>query len=86
MGYRSLAECVDRLWSASGQLVRIEAAGGCPSGGGHHPPPRGSGRRGRPSCLPTLKVVGFPMVSNLFGTMERMRLMFRDGLGRRCSS
>jgi 4-hydroxy-3-polyprenylbenzoate decarboxylase len=78
MGYRSLQECVVDLESRR-QLVRItepidadlEAAA--------------IQRRvvavGGPAVLFTnVRGCRFPMVSNLFGTMERMRLMFRDGL------
>jgi 4-hydroxy-3-polyprenylbenzoate decarboxylase len=78
MGYRSLRECVDDL-DRHGQLVRIatpvdarlEAAA-------IH---RRVYAAGGPAVF-FANVVGcrFPMVSNLFGTMERTRLMFRDAL------
>lgn len=78
MGYRSLQQCVVDL-ERQGQLLRIaepidadlEAAA--------------IQRRvvavGGPALLFTnVRGCRFPMVSNLFGTMERMRLVFRDGL------
>jgi 4-hydroxy-3-polyprenylbenzoate decarboxylase len=78
MGYRSLRECVADL-ERRGQLVRIESPVDarleaaaihrrvCAAGG---------------PAVYYAKVTGcrFPMVSNLFGTMERVRLMFRDSL------
>jgi 4-hydroxy-3-polyprenylbenzoate decarboxylase len=80
MGYRTLRECVDDL-ERHQQLVRInveidarlEAAEiqrrVCAAGG--------------PALLFTrVKGCRFPMVSNLFGTMERARFMFRDSLDR----
>jgi 4-hydroxy-3-polyprenylbenzoate decarboxylase len=78
MGYRTLRECVDDL-ERTGRLVRIgaeidarlEAAEihrrVCVAGGPALYFARIKGRR-------------FPMVSNLFGTLERARYMFRDGL------
>ncbi len=80
MGYRTLRECIDDLERA-GQLVRIETEVDarlevaeihrrvCAAGG--------------PALLFTrVKGCRFPMVSNLFGTMDRTRFMFRDGLER----
>jgi 4-hydroxy-3-polyprenylbenzoate decarboxylase len=78
MGYRSLQECVADLERHS-QLVRIaepieanlEAAA----------IQRRVVAAGGPALLFTnVRDCCFPMVSNLFGTMERVRLMFRDGL------
>ena len=79
MGYRSLQECVEDL-ERNGELVRItqpidaqlEVA----------TIQRRVVAAGGPALLFT-NVVGceFPMVSNLYGTMDRMQLMFRDGLG-----
>src|SRR5947199_332339 len=80
MGYRTLAECVDDL-ERHGHLVRIESEVDarlevaeiqrrvCAAGG--------------PALL-FMRVKGcrFPMVSNLFGTIERARFIFRDGLER----
>src|SRR5262245_63033254 len=78
MGYRTLRECIDDL-ERSGQLVRIDVEVDarleaaeihrrvCAAGG--------------PALVFTrVKGCRFPMVSNLFGTMERARLMFRDSL------
>ena len=78
MGYRTLRECVDDL-EMTGQLVRVE-----------HPVDanleiaeiqRRVFRAGGPAVLFT-NVVGcqFPMLANLFGTMERVRYLFRDTL------
>jgi len=78
MGYRTLRQCIDDLQS-SGQLVRIE------------PPidPRLEAaeiqrrvfRAGGPALyFANVRGCRFPMASNLFGTMERMRYLFRDSL------
>jgi 4-hydroxy-3-polyprenylbenzoate decarboxylase len=80
MGYRTLRECVDDL-ERHRYLVRIDAEIDarleaaeihrrvCAAGG--------------PALLFTrVKGCGFPMVSNLFGTMERARFLFRDTLDR----
>jgi len=78
MGYRNLAECVADL-EASGQLVRVD----------HPVDPnlevaeiqRRLFRAGGPAVLFTnVKGCRFPMLANLFGTMERVRYMFRDSL------
>jgi 4-hydroxy-3-polyprenylbenzoate decarboxylase len=78
MGYRSLQECVADL-QRGGQLVRItdsvdanlEAAA----------IQRRVVAAGGPALLfANVRDCRFPMVSNLFGTMDRMRFMFRDGL------
>jgi 4-hydroxy-3-polyprenylbenzoate decarboxylase len=80
MGYRTLRECVDDL-ERNRQLIRIDAEIDarleaaeihrrvCAAGG--------------PALLFTrVKGCGFPMVSNVFGTMERARFLFRDSLDR----
>ncbi len=80
MGYRTLRECVDDLERNRG-LVRIEVEVDarleaaeihrrvCAAGG--------------PALLFTrVKGCRFPMVSNLFGTVDRARFMFRDSLER----
>ncbi|HEY3395533.1 MAG TPA: UbiD family decarboxylase [Lacipirellulaceae bacterium] len=80
MGYRTLRECVDDL-ERHGQLLRIDVEVDarlevaeihrrvCAAGG--------------PAVLFTRVRGGrFPMVSNLFGTIERARFMFRDSLER----
>ena len=78
MGYRTLQHCVEDLES-SGQLVRIEQP----------IDPRLEAaeiqrrvfRAGGPAVY-YANVIGcpFPMVSNLFGTMDRLRYLFRDSL------
>jgi 4-hydroxy-3-polyprenylbenzoate decarboxylase len=78
MGYRSLRECVEDL-QRHGQLVRIDAPVDARlEAAAIH---RRVNAAGGPAVY-FANVVGcrFPMVSNLFGTMERMRLMFRDAL------
>jgi 4-hydroxy-3-polyprenylbenzoate decarboxylase len=78
MGYRSLRECVDDL-DRHGQLVRIETPVDARlEAAAIH---RRVHAAGGPAVF-FANVVGcrFPMVSNLFGTMERTRLMFRDAL------
>src|ERR1043166_4795611 len=78
MGYRSLRECVADLQRA-GQLVRID------SEIDPHLEAAEIQRRvyqaGGPAIL-YARVTGcrFPMVSNLFGTIERTRFLFRDTL------
>ena len=80
MGYRTLRECVDDL-ERGRQLVRIDVEVDarleaaeiqrrvCAAGG--------------PAILfSRVKGCRFPMVSNLFGTMDRARFMFRDSLER----
>jgi len=78
MGYRNLAECVADL-EASGQLVRVD----------HPVDPhleiaqiqRRLFRARGPAVLFTqVRGCRFPMLANLFGTMERMRYLFRDSL------
>ncbi len=78
MGYRSLRDCVLDL-RASGQLIlidepvdpKLEMA----------EVQRRLFRAGGPAVLFTNPTGGsFPMLGNLFGTMERMRHLFRDTL------
>lgn len=78
MGYRNLLDCIRDL-EATKQLVRIdqpidphlEAA----------EIQRRVYRVGGPAILfARVKGCAFPMVSNLFGTIERMRYIFRDSL------
>src|SRR5262245_21100909 len=78
MGYRSLHECVADL-ERHGQLVRI----------GQEVDPyleaaeihRRVYQAGGPAVFYTrVKGCRFPMVSNLFGTLERTRFLFRDTL------
>ncbi|WP_435017135.1 UbiD family decarboxylase [Tundrisphaera sp. TA3] len=78
MGYRSLAECVADL-RRTGQLVAIDRevdpfleVGAIQ---------RRVYQAGGPALLfPHVKGTRFPMVGNLFGTMERTRFLFRDTL------
>jgi len=78
MGYHSLRACVEDL-QATGQLVRIEQPID-PSLEAAEVQRRVF-QAGGPAVY-YASVVGcrFPMVSNLFGTMERLRHMFRDSL------
>jgi len=78
MGYRSLQSCVADL-ANHGQLVRIEAPVDA------HLEAAAIHRRVFAAGGPAVyfaNVTGcrFPMVSNLFGTMDRVRVMFRDSL------
>src|SRR4051794_26253062 len=80
MGYRTLQECVTDL-ERSKQLVRIEAEVDA------HLEVAEIQRRvyaaGGPALLFTrVKGCHFSMVSNLFGTIDRARFMFRDSLER----
>src|SRR3954447_18582149 len=78
MGYRTLAECIDDL-RAHGQLVAIEEevdpyleVGAIQ---------RRVYRAGGPALLfRRVKGTPFPMVGNLFGTIDRTRFLFRDTL------
>src|SRR3954453_463389 len=78
MGYRSLRECVDDL-QRNGMLVRIddeidphlEAA---------EIQRRVYQAQGPAVFFARVKGCRFPMVSNLFGTLERTRFLFRDTL------
>jgi 4-hydroxy-3-polyprenylbenzoate decarboxylase len=78
MGYRSLRECVADL-QQTGQLVRIEQEvdpylEAAEIHGRVY-------RAGGPAVYyARVKGCRFPMVSNLFGTMERTRFLFRDTL------
>ena len=78
MGYRTLRECVDDL-ERTGRLVRIDAEidPRLEAAEIH----RRAYAAGGPALLfSRVKGCRFPMVSNLFGTLERARYMFRDGL------
>jgi len=78
--YRNLRECIDDL-EAAGQLVRIDAPVDANLEVAEIQ--RRVFRAGGPALLFT-NVVGcrFPMLGNLFGTMPRMRYLFRDSLDR----
>src|SRR5512135_963483 len=78
MGYRNLQECVRDL-AANGQLLRIdrEVSPDIEIGAIQ----RRVYRTGGPALLFTnVKGCRFPMLGNLFGTLERTRFIFRDTL------
>ncbi len=78
MGYQSLQQCVDDL-QRQGELVRIDA----PISANLEAAAiqRRVVAAGGPALLFTNVVdCRFPLLANLFGTRERMRLIFRDGL------
>src|SRR3954467_6576581 len=80
MGYRTLRDCIDDL-ERSKQLIRIESEVDA------YLEVAEIQRRvyaaGGPALLFTrVKGCQFPMVCNLFGTMDRARFMFRDSLDR----
>ncbi|MBU4400075.1 MAG: UbiD family decarboxylase, partial [Planctomycetes bacterium] len=78
--YRSLRQCVDDL-EATGQLLRIDAP--IDANLEMAEIQRRAFRAGGPALLFS-NVVGcrFPMVGNLFGTIDRARYIFRDSLDR----
>jgi 4-hydroxy-3-polyprenylbenzoate decarboxylase len=78
MGYRTLRGCVADL-DRTGQLVRIsQEINPCLEMAEIH---RRVFQAGGPALLfERVKGCAFPMVSNLFGTMERTRFLFRDTL------
>jgi 4-hydroxy-3-polyprenylbenzoate decarboxylase len=78
MGYRSLRECVEDLES-KGQVVRIEQPID-PDLEAAEIQRRVFQAGGPVVYYASVKGCRFPMVSNLFGTMDRMRYIFRDSL------
>jgi len=78
MGYRTLRQCVEDL-EATGQLVRIEYPVD-PNLEVAEVQRRVFASGGPALYFASLKGCRFPMVSNLFGTMERVRYIFRDSL------
>lgn len=78
MGYRTLRECIDDL-AATGQLIRIEQPVDPHLEAAEiH---RRVYREGGPAVFYARpKGCAFPLVSNLFGTIERVRYLFRDTL------
>jgi len=78
MGYRNLRECLDDL-QRTGQLVRIEEEIDARLEAAEiH---RRVYQAGGPAVYyARVKGCSFPMVSNLFGTIERTRFLFRDAL------
>jgi 4-hydroxy-3-polyprenylbenzoate decarboxylase len=78
MGYHSLKQCVEDL-QRQGQLIRL------PQEIGAHLEAAAIHRRvvaaqGPALLFENVRGCRFPMASNLFGTRERLQLMFRDGL------
>src|SRR5262245_57925942 len=78
MGYRSLRECVADLERA-GHLKRIDAEID-PHLEAAEIQRRVYRAKGPALFFPRVKGCAFPMVCNLFGTMERTRFLFRDTL------
>jgi 4-hydroxy-3-polyprenylbenzoate decarboxylase len=78
MGYRTLRECVDDL-DRTGQLVRIEEEvdARLEAAEIHR---RVCAAGGPAVFFARVKGCRFPMVSNLFGTLDRARYILRDGL------
>jgi 4-hydroxy-3-polyprenylbenzoate decarboxylase len=78
MGYRNLSECVQDL-EKSGQLLRVDAEVDAHLEVAEIQ--RRVFRAGGPALLFTqVKNCRFPLVSNLFGSLERIRYLFRDTL------
>jgi 4-hydroxy-3-polyprenylbenzoate decarboxylase len=80
MGYRSLRECIADL-ERTGQLIRIEQEVD-PYLEAAEIHRRVYQARGPAIYYARVKGCRFPMVSNLFGTLERTRFLFRDTLAR----
>ena len=78
MGYRTLRQCVEDLES-KGQLLRIEQPID-PNLEAAKIQRRVFQAAGPAIYFASVKGCRFPMVCNLFGTMERMRYLFRDSL------
>src|SRR4051812_12483870 len=78
MGYKTLRQCVDDL-AATRQLVRIddEVDANLEAAEIHR---RVNQAGGSALLFANVKNCAFPMVSNLFGTIERARHIFRDSL------
>ena len=80
MGYRNLRECIDDLGTTRPSRAH-RRRGRCAPRSRRDSAPRL--RRGGPALLFTrVKGCRFPMASNLFGTIDRARFMFRDTLER----
>ena len=78
MGYRTLRQCVTDL-ERSGRLMRIESEID-PRLEAAEIHRRVFAASGPALYFARVKGCRFPMVSNLFGTMERVRFIFRDSL------
>lgn len=78
MGYSSLKQCADDL-QRHGQLVRIDqpVEAHLEAAAIHR---RVHGAGGPAILYAHVRGCPFPMISNLFGTMDRMRFLFRDSL------
>jgi 4-hydroxy-3-polyprenylbenzoate decarboxylase len=78
MGYQNLQECVDDL-AATRQLVRVDAEvdANLEAAEIHR---RVNQAHGPAVLLTRVKNCAFPMVCNLFGTLDRARFIFRDSL------
>jgi 4-hydroxy-3-polyprenylbenzoate decarboxylase len=78
MGYRNLADCVRDL-ERTGQLIRLEQEVDPDLEAGAIQ--RRVYQTGGPALLFTrIRGCSFPMLGNLFGTLERARFLFRDTL------
>ena len=78
MGYRNLRQCVDDL-QKTGQLVRVdEEVDACLEAAEIQRRVYAAG--GPAVYYANVRGCAFPMVSNLFGTMDRARYIFRDAL------
>ncbi|NLS94535.1 MAG: UbiD family decarboxylase [Planctomycetaceae bacterium] len=78
MGYRTLRQCVEDL-EKTGQLIRIEQPID-PNLEASEIQRRVFQAGGPAIYFASVKGCRFPMVSNLYGTMERVRYLFRDSL------
>src|SRR5262245_12991915 len=78
MGYRNLRECLHDL-ERTGQLVRIDEEID-PHLEAAEIQRRVYAAQGPAVYYARVKGCRFPMVSNLFGTIERTRFIFRDAL------
>ncbi len=79
MGYRNLRECVTDL-ECTGKLIRIEQPVD-PNLEAAEIQRRVFQAGGPAIYYASVQGCRFPMVSNLFGTMDRLRYIFRDSLG-----
>jgi 4-hydroxy-3-polyprenylbenzoate decarboxylase len=78
MGYRTLRQCVEDL-EKTGQLIRVEQPVD-PNLEAAEIQRRVFQAGGPAVYFASVKGCRFPMVSNIYGTMERMRYLFRDSI------
>ena len=78
MGYRTLRQCVEDL-EKTGQLIRIEQPVD-PNLEAAEIQRRVFSAGGPAIYFASVKGCRFPMVSNIYGTMDRMRYLFRDSI------